>query len=214
MSKISKENQKSLLANDYLIHKAKFVASFYHRDQVRKFTGEKYFVHCEGVANIIASSEYTWLLCSETFINLICASYLHDTIEDTQVTYDFLQKEFNTEIADLVKMVTKVTTKEDGKRDFRQTVECWHLSKASTLGKILKLADICNNLSNLEEEDFKTNGNIIYSYKYFGEKNVALNYLHVDDNFFNDGLLQKLHTELFNKAKTIIDAFFEKRNHY
>ena len=216
MSKINCENQESLLVNDYLIQKAKFVALFYHKNQVRKFTGEKYFVHCEGVANIISSTEKIWALEYNTFVNLICSAYLHDTIEDTQVTYDFLQKEFNTEIAELVQMVTKVTNKEDGKRDFRQTIECWHLSKANTLGKILKLADICNNLSNLEEEDFKANGNLIYSYKYFSEKNNALDYLLINKKTENckDWDIKELHAELFTKAKTIIDAFFEKRNRY
>ena len=34
--------------------------------------------------------------------NLISAAYLHDTIEDTETTYDELVREFNQDIADLV----------------------------------------------------------------------------------------------------------------
>src|SRR5437773_11869129 len=39
--------------------------------------------------------------------NLICAAILHDLIEDTDVTYEDLKKEFNKDIADLVNEVTK-----------------------------------------------------------------------------------------------------------
>lgn len=68
--------------------------------------------------------------------NLLAAAWLHDTLEDTDTTYNDLVFEFGNVIADLVFEVTKV----DGKFP--------HLHSRG--GILLKFADRLSNLSDME----------------------------------------------------------------
>ena len=49
--------------------------------------------------------------------NILCAGWLHDTIEDTDTDYDDLDENFNREIADIVSTVTKDTRMIKQKRE-------------------------------------------------------------------------------------------------
>lgn len=73
--------------------KAFLFASEVHKNQLRK-NNKPYITHPIMVASIL--KKYG---ASE---NLICAGYLHDTIEDASVMYNELKEKFNQEIADLV----------------------------------------------------------------------------------------------------------------
>jgi len=83
-----------------LIERAYHRAEAAHEGQKRK-SGEPFFTHCVAVASILADMK----LDAET----IAAGLLHDTIEDTPVTYEDLRREFNDTIAKLVDGVTKLT---------------------------------------------------------------------------------------------------------
>lgn len=80
------------------IQQAYDLAKELHAGQFR-ITGEPYFMHPVGVAQILidAGKDY----------QTICASLLHDTIEDTRITYEELKEIFDTEIADIIEGVTK-----------------------------------------------------------------------------------------------------------
>ncbi len=67
--------------------------------------------------------------------NLLAAALLHDTLEDTQTTYEDLVKLFNKDVADLVREVTKT-----GSNTFANL--------KSLRATILKLADRTANYSN------------------------------------------------------------------
>ncbi len=82
-----------------LIRHAQSYASKQHEGQKRK-SGEPYMVHLTNVAYILAT-----LRAGPT---TIAAGYLHDSIEDTNVSKKELAKEFNEEIAELVESVTKI----------------------------------------------------------------------------------------------------------
>jgi (p)ppGpp synthase/HD superfamily hydrolase len=73
--------------------------------------------------------------------NLIAAAYLHDTLEDTNTTYDELVKEFGTDIADLVNEVTHEGTKDAHGYYFPRL--------ATQRGIMLKFADRLSNLSRM-----------------------------------------------------------------
>ena len=76
-----------------LIEKAYKVADKAHSGQKRK-SGEPYIIHPLCVAIILAQLE----LDKETII----AGILHDVIEDTEVTYEDISREFGEEVALLV----------------------------------------------------------------------------------------------------------------
>lgn len=73
-----------------------------HGDQ--QYGKHPYIVHLQAVAALVAKRNKDHPLLT----TMIAAAYLHDTIEDTHVTYDDLVKNFGTCVAETVKRVTKV----------------------------------------------------------------------------------------------------------
>jgi (p)ppGpp synthase/HD superfamily hydrolase len=74
--------------------------------------------------------------------NLIAAGYLHDTIEDTNTTYEELVGAFNQDVADLVMEVTQ-----EGRKD---SFGYFFPRLQSQRGIELKFADRLSNLSRLQ----------------------------------------------------------------
>ncbi len=81
------------------IKKAYKIASDAHAGQ-KRLSGEPYIMHPLSVALILAS-----LGMDE---GSIIAAILHDTVEDTTLTYEEVKKEFGQTVADLVEGVTKI----------------------------------------------------------------------------------------------------------
>ena len=75
-----------------------------HKNQKRD-EGVPYIIHPVAVAKILTDLK----LDSAT----ITTGLLHDTIEDTKVTYETVKKEFGEEVANLVDGVTKISALED-----------------------------------------------------------------------------------------------------
>ena len=94
-----------------LIQKAYNYAVLKHGDQKRK-SGEPYIIHPTNVAYTIAELG----LDEQT----ICAALLHDVVEDTDATYEDIEKEFGTEIAEMVDGVTKLQQTQDTKIEGNQ----------------------------------------------------------------------------------------------
>jgi GTP diphosphokinase / guanosine-3',5'-bis(diphosphate) 3'-diphosphatase len=86
-------------ADTTLIRRAHDYATAKHEGQTRK-TGEPYITHPVAVADILAGLELD--------TPSIAAGFMHDVIEDCNVTRDELAGEFGEEIADLVDGVTKL----------------------------------------------------------------------------------------------------------
>lgn len=83
-----------------LILRAYRFAEIAHRGQKRA-SGEPYINHCVAVASILAELRVPPAV--------VIAGLLHDTVEDTSVTLEEIQREFGEEIAKLVDGVTKLT---------------------------------------------------------------------------------------------------------
>lgn len=82
-----------------LVKKAYDIAHTAHKDQYRK-SGEPYIVHPVQVAGILADLEMDPAT--------VAAGFLHDVVEDTDVTIKELSTAFNSEVAMLVDGVTKL----------------------------------------------------------------------------------------------------------
>jgi GTP diphosphokinase / guanosine-3',5'-bis(diphosphate) 3'-diphosphatase len=120
-----------------LIVQALAFAAHKHRDQRRKNAdASPYINHPIALAHV---------LTNEAGVNdevVICAALLHDTIEDTQTTYEELCEQFGKVIADVVLEVTDDKTLPKTQRKQLQIDHAHHMSPAATL---VKLADkICN----------------------------------------------------------------------
>lgn len=83
-----------------LIEKAYKFSTKAHKGQER-VSGDPYIIHPVEVGCLLAELEMD--------DSSIIAGILHDTIEDTSLTYDQIKKEFSEEIAELVDGVTKLT---------------------------------------------------------------------------------------------------------
>ncbi len=126
------------------IEKAYKYAETHHTDQKRK-SGEDFIVHCLAVANILMDYKMDALTIS--------ASLLHDTVEDTSVTLNDVEKEFGSEVAHMVAGVTKIGNFNFSSPD-HQTAENLRKMLVSTSKDIrillIKLADRTHNMRTLE----------------------------------------------------------------
>jgi len=127
-----------------LIQRAYNYALLKHGDQKRK-SGEPYIMHPTNVAYTIAELG----LDEQT----ICAALLHDVVEDTDVTYEDVKKEFGLEIAEMVDGVTKLKQIQHASMEENQVENYRKMFLA--MGKdirviIIKLADRLHNMRTLQ----------------------------------------------------------------
>lgn len=87
-------------ADRELVQRAYRVAERAHEGQKRA-SGEPYINHCLAVAGILAELHVP--------PSAVAAGLLHDTVEDTHITLEDLERDFGEEIANLVDGVTKLT---------------------------------------------------------------------------------------------------------
>lgn len=120
-----------------LIVRALDFAAEKHRDQRRKDAdASPYINHPIALANVLVNEG------GITDPVVICAALLHDTVEDTETTFDEIEEEFGKAIADVVREVTddKALPKAE-----RKALQVEHALHASHAARLVKLADkICN----------------------------------------------------------------------
>jgi guanosine-3',5'-bis(diphosphate) 3'-pyrophosphohydrolase len=115
-----------------------------HADQQRR-SGEEFITHPVEVAKICAGLR----LDTET----LCASLLHDTVEDTSASLDEVQDAFGESIAQLVDGVTKLTEITFQSRDEHQAENYRKMMVAMATDVrviLIKLADRLHNMRTLE----------------------------------------------------------------
>ncbi|WP_308534044.1 bifunctional (p)ppGpp synthetase/guanosine-3',5'-bis(diphosphate) 3'-pyrophosphohydrolase [uncultured Peptoniphilus sp.] len=141
---IDKVKKYNTGADEGQIMKAYELAKKNHAGQKRN-SGEDYIIHPVHVAMILADMN----MDTPTII----AGLLHDTIEDTKVTYDDIKKEFGEEIADLVDGVTKLKKLNYKNKQEKQAenIRKMVLAMAKDIRVIIvKLADRLHNMRTLE----------------------------------------------------------------
>ncbi len=126
--------------NADLIRRAFAYGQRMHEGQFRH-SGEPYFTHPVSVAAILTEQS----LDDATIVTAL----LHDTIEDTRSTYSEIEKEFGTEIADLVDGVTKLTNLQLSSMETKQAENFRKLFMAMSKDLrviLVKLADRLHNM--------------------------------------------------------------------
>ncbi len=128
-----------------LVKRAYQFASILHKDQKRK-SGEPYIVHPLSVAYILTTF-------ARADMNTICASLLHDTIEDTDCTRDDIIENFGEEVCMLVEGVTKIrgvvfSSREEGSLENQGKILNGMAEDIRII--LIKLADRLHNMRTLE----------------------------------------------------------------
>lgn len=133
-----------------LIEKAyKFAESAHSDDQVR-LSGERYFIHPYNVAVILADLKMD--------VQTIAAGFLHDVLEDTDVTYDDIKRIFGEEIANMVEGVTKLRKVKYQNKEERQAESLRKMIIAMSKDirvVIIKLADRLHNIRTLQYQSLE-----------------------------------------------------------
>ena len=133
-----------------LINKAIYWARKYHGDQKRK-SGEPYYSHPLEVAYMI--SKYNLKT------DVIVASILHDTVEDTEVTVEMIEGTFGTRIAEMVDRLTR--DRPDGSKLSVEHIinNAYYLKDKEVL--LIKLFDRFHNIQTIESMSIEKTKQII-----------------------------------------------------
>ena len=108
-----------------------------HAGQLRKSGRTTTFSHLQDVAKNLKKMKVT----NE---DIICAGWLHDTIEDTDTDYDMIKDLFGKSVADIVVSVTKDNRLPKKQREAKYAKD---LRTANAKAKLIKIADILANVN-------------------------------------------------------------------
>jgi guanosine-3',5'-bis(diphosphate) 3'-pyrophosphohydrolase len=151
------------MSDTALLLRAISFAADKHRNQRRKNKESTPYINhpirvCSNIAEIGGVTDVVPLV----------AAVLHDTIEDTDTTYEEIKYQFGKEIADVVVEVTDNKSLSKVERKKLQVIRAPHKSHAA---KLVKLSDKLDNLSDLLKEVPKgwsrevAHGYFVWSYK-------------------------------------------------
>lgn len=129
-----------------LIQQATSFAARAHNHQYRKDKKTPYIAHPFRVAMVVSSV----FGCNDEVA--ICSALLHDTIEDTRIDYDNIEKRFGSEIADCVAVLTKNMLLREPEREEDYDSR---LAKGPWQGRLVKLADVYDNGLDIPRESMR-----------------------------------------------------------
>ena len=145
-----------------IVKRAYEYADTLHKGQMRQ-SGEPYISHPLNVAYILAEMHADR--------DTICAGLLHDTLEDTKVTKEEIAENFNSDVANLVDGVTKMSkmnfsSKEDQNLANTRKIITGITTDVRTI--IIKLADRLHNMRTLQfKSEFKQKENALETMEIF-----------------------------------------------
>lgn len=152
-----------------IVEKAQIFAAGAHAGvgQKRKYTSEDYIHHPVAVAEIVRKHGGT--------DEMVAAAMLHDTIEDTQVTFGHIFSLFGDRVAEMVDALSNKAKKEDGNRETRFFINVKALRERLDMqSRVIKLADLIHNTQSITRYDKK------FAAQYLAEKAFMLRVLFTD----------------------------------
>ncbi|MFD1065166.1 HD domain-containing protein [Oceanobacillus locisalsi] len=174
---------------------AKALAIKAHQGQTRKNSSEPYITHPIRVAERLEKEGFS--------DDLISAAYLHDVVEDTDISIEDIRKQFGERIASLVASHT-----EDKSQSWldRKQATINHLKNAPKEVKYLIIADKLDNLIELEKE-YQELGDTIWE-----KFNAGFN----QQKWYNQKIAENMYTYLspeeipayFKEFDRIVKRFF------
>ncbi|KAL2493315.1 putative GTP diphosphokinase RSH3 [Abeliophyllum distichum] len=146
---LSEAQSRHLIFRDDFVIKAFYEAEKAHRGQMRA-SGHPYLQHCVETAVLLATIGAN--------ATVVAAGLLHDTVDDSSVSYDYIFKTFGAGVAELVEGVSKLSHLSKLARENNtasKTVEAdrlhtMFLAMADARAVLIKLADRLHNMMTLE----------------------------------------------------------------
>lgn len=166
-------------------------------NQLRKYSLQPYDVHLRAVAELVSSRNADQ--------NMIAAAWLHDTVEDTPATFEDIEREFGSDVMNLVKELTDVSKPGDGNRAARKELDRQHLATVSPRAKTIKLADLIDNCRDICRHDPK------FGRVYLAEMEALLHVLTEGDRKLYEKAV-KLLTECARKLGHQLTLFREEKD--
>ena len=145
-----------------MILKAYQYAAYLHDGQYRQ-SGDAYIIHPLNVAYILAEMQAD--------CDTICAGLLHDTLEDTKITKEEIEENFNSDVARLVNGVTKLSKMNFSSKQDQNYANTRKIITGITEDVriiIIKLADRLHNMRTLQfKKEFKQKENSLETMEIF-----------------------------------------------
>ena len=136
-------------------------------NQRRKYSGAPYIMHPESVARIVQTVEWHTA-------EMVCAAWLHDVLEDTQVELPDLERFFGSTIGTMVYRLTDCG-QHFGNRRHRKAVDRQRLAESSREVQTIKVADLIDNTPSIIANDPD------FAKVYVREKRALLDVLNLAD---------------------------------
>jgi (p)ppGpp synthase/HD superfamily hydrolase len=149
-------------ATDLQVQRAVMFGARAHEAQTRKYTGEPYIYHPIEVASQLVDHYGT------VSPEILCAALLHDTVEDCEVTFTEIEREFGVEVRNLVFWLTDVCPKAWGNRATRKDLEVEKLRHGPVDAQVIKLSDMWSNTKSIVAHDPN------FAVTYLQEKGAAM----------------------------------------
>lgn len=124
-----------------LILKALRFSAEKHNDQRRKDAKASPYIN-----HPIQVAELLWSVGDVRDVNLLVASLLHDTIEDTDATPEEIEAKFGEEV---ISLVLEVTDDKSLPKQVRKELQVEHAPHKTYKAKLIKLADKISNVGDI-----------------------------------------------------------------
>ena len=160
------------------VNSAKLLAYLAHEDCYRNNSKTPYIYHPAQVVNRINR----WGIDKKILMNMVIAAWLHDTLEDTDLDINIIDKLYGSDVTYLVKELTYIKNDKITKADYIENIA----KHRDIRVVIIKCADrLCN------VEDFINDGLIDYASQYFNKASSIMKRVNTscrDNHYITDDI--------------------------